>query len=57
MSAIYFVDGNCTVTDLALDPNQLLFGIKNGPGNIPHIYTTNGALHFAQANGLVGSYV
>ena len=52
---ISFVDGSCQVTDMEFDPNQLLFGLKNGPGNIPHIYTTNGALHFAQSNGLVGS--
>ena len=48
-----YTDGVCTVKDLEMDDNQLLFGLQNGPADMPHIYTTNGALHFAQSNGLV----
>ena len=50
-----FSDGNCTVKDLEFDSNQLLFGLTNGPSGMPHVYTTNGALHFAQSNGLVST--
>lgn len=46
------VNGICNVTDLALDPNQELFGLARGPHGMPHIYTTSGALHFAKSNGL-----
>ena len=43
------------VTDLELDANSQLFGLKVGPSNMPHVFSTNGALHFAQSNGLVSN--
>ena len=54
MTRIFLSDNNCTVKDLLFDANQLLFGLTAGPSGMPHVYTTNGALHFAISNGLVG---
>ncbi|KAL4237127.1 hypothetical protein ACF0H5_005508 [Mactra antiquata] len=51
---IYDINGNCTAKNLEFDPNQLLFGMQVPAGSgIPHIYATNQAIHFAQANGLL----
>ena len=53
---MFVLDGTCTVTTLEENMDEIIFGLKYGPGGIPHMYSTSGALRFASANGLVRSY-
>ncbi|KAJ8306626.1 hypothetical protein KUTeg_017171 [Tegillarca granosa] len=48
---LFYVEGlNCQISNLTTDDNNLLFGTQSIAG-IPHVYSTNGVLHFAAKFG------
>lgn len=43
----------CQVLNLSLSSDTILFGTAQVPNGVPHIFTTNGILHFMKKSGQV----